>query len=60
MTLALLLTAVTGAWAQSSLGVKELAVPATWNGDNTPLTAADLPGLMNQGTCFGKRLRRLL
>jgi len=44
MTLALLLTAVTGAWAQSSLGVKELAVPATWNGDNTPLTAADLPG----------------
>ncbi len=30
MTLALLVTAVGGAWAQSSLNVVELEVPAEW------------------------------
>ena len=44
MTLALLLTAVTGAWAQSSLNVVELKVPADWEGVNNPMTAADLTG----------------
>ena len=44
MTLALLLTAVTGAWAQSTLNVVKLEVPAEWANDYDPLTAADLPG----------------
>ena len=44
MTLALLLTAVTGAWAQSTLNVVELEVPDEWAKDNNPATAADLPG----------------
>ena len=44
MTLALLLTAVTGAWAQSSLNVVELEVPAVWENVYTAPTAADLPG----------------
>ena len=44
MTLALLLTAVTGAWAQSTLNVVEIEVPAEWETDDNPVTAADLPG----------------
>ena len=44
MTLALLLTAVTGAWAQSTLNVVEIVPPATWETDDNPVTAADLPG----------------
>ena len=44
MTLALLLTAVTGAWAQGTLNVVELEVPAVWETDNNPVTAADLTG----------------
>ena len=44
MTLALLLTAVTGAWAQSTLNVVELEVPANWETDESPVTAADLTG----------------
>ena len=44
MTLALLLTAVTGAWAQSTLNVVEFAMPAAWETDESPVTAADLPG----------------
>ena len=44
ITLALLLTAVTGAWAQSSLNVVEFEVPAAWTNDNSLVTAADLPG----------------
>ncbi len=44
MTLALLLTAVGGAWAQSSLNVVEIEAPANWEGDNNPLTAAELTG----------------
>ena len=42
MTLALLLTAVTGAWAQS-YEAKVFDVPASWTGDETDLSAADLP-----------------
>ena len=44
ITLALLLTAVTGAWAQSSLNVVEFEVPAAWANDNSYVTTADLPG----------------
>jgi len=44
MTLALLITAVGGAWAQSSLDVVEFAVPAAWETDDSNMTAADLPG----------------
>ena len=35
MTLALLIMAVGGAWAQSSLNVVEKEVPANWEGDNS-------------------------
>ena len=42
MTLALLLTAVTGAWAQS-YEAKVFDVPASWAEDETKLSAADLP-----------------
>ena len=42
MTLALLLTAVTGAWAQS-YEAKVFDVPASWTKDNTYISAADLP-----------------
>ena len=44
MTLALLIMAVGGAWAQSSLNVVELEVPADWATDDNPVTAGDLPG----------------
>ena len=44
MTLALLLTLATGAWAQSTLGVAEVEIPAAWQTDNTLLTAGDLSG----------------
>ncbi|MBP3850866.1 MAG: DUF1566 domain-containing protein [Prevotella sp.] len=44
MTLALLITAVGGAWAQSSLNVVELKAPAEWETDESNLTPADLPG----------------
>ena len=42
MTLALLLTAVTGAWAQS-YEAKVFDVPASWAQDQANLSAADLP-----------------
>ena len=42
MTLALLLTAVTGAWAQS-YEAKVFDVPASWTEDNNHISAADLP-----------------
>ena len=44
MTLALLIMAVGGAWAQSSLNVVEFAVPANWEGDHSYMTTADLTG----------------
>ena len=44
MTLALLIMAVGGAWAQSSLNVVELKAPAEWETDESNLTPADLPG----------------
>lgn len=42
MTLALLITAVTGAWAQS-YEAKVFDVPASWAEDNNHISAADLP-----------------
>ena len=48
MTLALLLTAVTGAWAQTAFGVKEITadmLPASWSTDNSAVTADDLAKL---------------
>ena len=50
MTLALLITAVGGAWAQSSLNVVEFEVPKAWEGDVTSLTAADFPGFKDYST----------
>ena len=44
LTLALLIMAVGGAWAQDALTVKELVPPATWETDENNLTPADLPG----------------
>ena len=44
MTLALLIMAVGGAWAQSSPNVVKLEVPTNWEGDNSNVTTADLPG----------------
>jgi len=44
MTLALLIMAVGGAWAQSSPNVVEFEVPADWANDESLVTAADLPG----------------
>ena len=44
LLLALLMTAVTGAMAQSGTpSVKKLTVPDTWTGDMTTFSAADLP-----------------
>ena len=48
MTLALLIMAVTGAWAQSTFGVKEITadmLPASWSTDNSAVTADDLAKL---------------
>ena len=44
MTLALLITAVTGAWAQGTLNVVEIEVPKAWETDNSNMTTADLTG----------------
>ena len=44
MTLALLIMAATGAWAQSTLNVVEIEVPANWETDENPVTAGDLTG----------------
>ncbi len=48
MTLALLIMAVTGAWAQTAFGVKEITadmLPASWSTDNSAVTADDLAKL---------------
>ena len=44
MTLALLLTAVTGAWATDDVILKELTVPSEWNNDKTYLTVDEMTG----------------
>ena len=53
MTLALLLTAVTGAWAAPKFGVTEITpdmVPASWANDNSGFTRNFLPGLLDNLT----------
>ena len=48
LTLALLITAVSGAWAQSTFGVKEITadmLPASWSTDESSVTADDLAKL---------------
>lgn len=51
MTLALLLTAVTGAWATDGvkLTTTEIVPPAAWNKDYTYLLPSDMPGLKADG-----------
>ena len=47
MTLALLLTAVTGAWAEGTVTVTEIKaseMPTSWANNNNPVKATDLPG----------------
>ena len=47
MTLALLLTAVTGAWAEGTVTVTEIKaseMPTSWDNNNNPVKATDLPG----------------
>ena len=61
MTLALLLTAVSGAWAADGLNLKELTVPAEWNhDDDTYLTAADLPGFKDCSSLTDDEAKALL
>ncbi len=43
--LALTLFGGAGAWAQGPTAA-ELTIPASWNNDQTPITAADLPGFV--------------
>ena len=52
MTLALLLTAVTGAWADGTVTVKELTASeiTAWANDATNITAADLHGFVEATT----------
>lgn len=52
ITLALLLTAVTGAWAEETVTVKELTASeiTAWANDATNITAADLPGFVEATT----------
>ena len=45
MLLALTLFGGAGAWAQGPTAA-ELTIPASWNNDQTPITAADLPGFV--------------
>ena len=56
MTLALLITAVSGAWAQTaSYDIKEFVAPAAWETDEAVFTDADLPEdgcTQNRHNCF--------
>ncbi|UKK62229.1 hypothetical protein L6466_14045 [Prevotella communis] len=60
MTLALLLTAVTGAWATDGVILKELTVPSEWNNDDTPLTVDDLPGFKEFSSLTDDEAKALL
>ena len=44
--LVVLLTAVTGAWAQVPLEVTEITIPDSWANDDTKFTTADTPGFI--------------
>ena len=60
MTLALLLTAVTGAWATDDLIIKELTVPSEWNNDNTSLTVDEMTGFKDFSSLTDDEARALL
>ena len=60
MTLALLLTAVTGAWATDGVIMKELTVPSEWNGAVTNLTVDDLPGFKDFSSLTDDEAKALL
>ena len=60
MTLALLLTAVTGAWAVDDLIMKELTVPAEWKTDENPLTADEMTGFKDFSSLTDDEAKALL
>ena len=60
MTLALLLTAVTGAWATDDLIMKELTVPSEWNGDDTNLTVDEMTGFKDFSSLTDDEAKALL
>ena len=59
MTLALLLTAVTGAWADDLI-IKELTVPSEWNNDDTPLTVDEMTGFKDCSSLTEDEAKALL
>ena len=60
MTLALLLTAVTGAWATDDLIMKEITVPSEWNDDNTYLTVDEMTGFKDFSSLTDDEAKALL
>ena len=60
MTLALLLTAVTGAWAEDGVILKELTVPSEWNIDGTNLTVDEMTGFKDCSSLTDDEAKALL
>ena len=60
MTLALLLTAVTGAWATDDVILKELTVPSEWNNDKTYLTVDEMTGFKDCSSLTEDEAKALL
>ena len=60
MTLALLLTAVTGAWARGGVIMKELTVPSEWNNDETLLTVDEMTGFKDFSSLTNDEAKALL
>ena len=60
MTLALLLTAVTGAWATDGVIMKELTVPSEWKTDENPLTADEMTGFKDFSSLTDDEAKALL
>ena len=60
MTLALLLTAVSGAWAADGVTIKELTVPAEWNNDDTFLTVDEMTGFKDCSSLTDDEAKALL
>ena len=60
ITLALLLTAVTGAWAADGVIMKELTVPSEWNNDNTSLTVDEMTGFKDFSSLTEDEAKALL
>ncbi len=60
MTLALLLTAVTGAWATDGVIMKELTVPSEWNNDETLLTVDEMTGFKDFSSLTEDEAKALL